>query len=414
MPPQLPSSVILNCRKGETIRFNEADSTVSISDDSVFHVVDGQHRIRGLEGSDIRKYEIPVTLIEGLNMAQEAGQFLTINTKQKKVRPDLQLRILYQQDETNTKKLIDILRVENWKIEALMLCIALNDNNESPWRNLILRPGEKKDGRWKPITEANFVDTLKSFCSTESSIKGTPVERKEKILIRYWNEIRKLYERAFTESEGPQYSLTRGLGAGIFNTLAPAIYNVSITSEEQLDSILKPLRRRYPLEDWRRPRGRITKLGGSQKIYKNVAEEMIKKIDRPYNYCDEEAFKRLLRRTEAKAHARTLEKAHSLLSPLILRSARELREENWNLKGCYALIKFKADGNGLRVYVGKSQNAKKRFRQHKQYDLFAAKPCGSDREMEDLEMALYHILRSTVRENSNHPPPADRCPYCAR
>ncbi len=412
LPSLLPSSIILNCRKRETIRYNERDSVITIDDDTVFHVVDGQHRIRGLQRSKIPKYEIPVTIIEGLNIAQEAGQFLTINTKQKKVRPDLQLRILYHQDRTNTRKLIDILGVENWKLEALTLCIALNDKNESPWRNLILRPGEKKEGLWKPITEANFVDTLKSFCSSESSIKHLPLEEKEKFLIQYWNEIRKIYEKAFTEADGPDYSLTRGLGAGIFNSLAPVIYNLTISKNDDVSSILEPLKKKIPLEDWRRPRGKIAKLSSSQKTYKTVAEEILKKIDKSLSYCDEKSFNKLRKRAETKAHTKTLEKAHSLLSPLILKSAQDLEERDWNLMGCYVLIRFRSDG--IQVYVGKSQNAKKRLKQHGKYHLYAVKSCGSEREMEDLEMALYHLVKSNVRENDNHPSPVEYCPFCRR
>jgi DGQHR domain-containing protein len=411
LPSLLPGSIILNCRKGETIRYDDSTSEIIIGDDACFHIVDGQHRIRGLERSKIQKYEVPFTIIEGLNIAQEAGQFLTINTKQKKVRPDLQLRILYHQDRENTRRLIDILGVENWKLEALTLCIALNDKNESPWRNLILRPGEKREGRWKPITEANFVDTLKYFCSSESSIKHLPLEEKEKFLIQYWNEIRKIYEKAFTETDGPAYSLTRGLGAGIFNTLAPAIYNLKLETGEDLSSILEPLKKKIPLDYWRRPHGKIAKLGGSQKTYKTVAEDILKQINKFLNYCDEKQFNRLTKRTEVKAYLRILEKARSLLSPLILKSAQDISERDWNLMGCYVLIRLE---DAVSVYVGKSQNAKKRLSQHKWYNLYAVKSCGSEREMEELEMALYHLVKSEFRENENHPSPAEYCPFCGR
>ena len=412
LPSLLPGSLILNCRRPETIKYNDADSTITINDDTVFNVVDGQHRLKGLERSKIQKYEIPITIIEGLNIAQEAGLFLTINTKQKKVRPDLQLRVLYHRDRNNTRRLIQILGIDNWKLEALTLCIALNDKNESPWRNLILRPGEKREGQWKPITEGYFVDTLNFFCSRESPIKHVPLEEKERFLIQYWDEIRKIYREAFTDSDGPSYALTRGLGAGIFNTLAPVIYNLSVARGVDFSTILTPIYKKFPLEDWRRPRGKIAKLGGSQKAYKTVAEEIIKQIDKSLDYCDEKSFDKLINAAKANAHKKTLEKAHSLLCPLILKSAQDLEDRDWNLMGCYILIKFRNDG--IKVYVGKSQNAKKRLKQHGRYDLYAVKSCGSEREMEDLEMALYHLVKSSVRENQNHPSPAEYCPFCGR
>jgi len=263
LPALLPGAVILNCRKPKTIRYDQTKGQLTIQDNTVFHVVDGQHRLSALQKTRVSKYEIPVTIIQGLDIAQEAGQFLTINTKQKRVRPDLQLRILYSQDRKNTRRLIDILGVDNWKLEALTLCIAMNDKNESPWRNLILRPGEKKNGQWRPITEANFVDSLNFFCNRQSPIKAVPLEEKETFLIRYWEEVRKLYTPGFTEADGPDYSLARGLGAGVFNTMAPSVYGIVGAFDQELSAFISPLKRRVPLEDWRRPRGKIAKKGSS-------------------------------------------------------------------------------------------------------------------------------------------------------
>lgn len=411
LPSLLPGSIILNCRPRMPLRFDSSTNELVINDDVVFHVVDGQHRVKGLEKSRVQKYEVPVTIIQGLNIAQEAGQFLTINTKQKRVRPDLQLRILYHQDTKNTRRLIDTLGLENWKIEALTIAIALNDRNESPWRNLILRPGEKKDDQWKPITEANFVDSLKNFCSSESSVKALRLEEKEKFLIGFWNEIRKLYEPAFSEESGSSYSLTRGIGAGILNTLAPALYSLNLSLDTDVDELLRPLKSKYPIEDWRRKTGRISKRGSSQSAYKSVSEEILRKIYPALNYRDDRAYDRLLRKAEARAHEKTLEKAYSLLSPLALRPSQDLKQD-WTLKGCYVLVRSKSDS--LRVYVGKSQNAKRRLKQHNVYDLYAMKSCSSDWEMEAMEMALYHLVKPSLRENENHPSPADRCPFCGR
>src|SRR2546428_2299545 len=410
LPALLPGSVILNCRKPKTIHYDEAHMQLIIHDNAAFHVVDGQHRLTALQKTKVSNYEIPVTIVQGLDIAQEAGQFLTINTKQKRVRPDLQLRILYNQDRKNTRRLIDILGVENWKLEALTLCIALNDKNESPWRNMILRPGEKRNGKWKPITEANFVDSLNFFCNRQSPIKTISIENKEAFLIQYWDEVRKIYPTGFTEVDGPDYTLARGLGAGIFNTMAPAIYGIVSAFEDELPSFLSPLKRRVPLEDWRRPRGKIARMGSSQSAYRTTAEDFLKIIAPSLSYIDSAAYQRLVRRAKAKAHIKTLQKASGLLSPLNLRAAADLRDVDWNLKGCYVLVRI--NNSEARVYVGKSNIAKKRLKQHRRYDLYAVRACASDREMEDLEMALFHLVKSKQRANDNHPAPADSCPYC--
>jgi len=413
LPPLLPGSLILNCRRKENIRFDEDEGELIISEDAVFHVVDGQHRIEGIAKSNVQNYELPVTIIEGLNIPQEAGQFLVINTKQKKVRPDLQLRILYHQDRENTRKLVEALRMEkeNWKLEALTLCIALNDRNESPWRNLILRPGEKKEGQWKPITEANFVDSLRFFNSHESPIKYLPINEKEEFLIEYWDTIRRYYEDAFKQNVGRDYALCRGLGAGILNTLAPIIYNLKSARGDSLETLIEQLSKKYPLRDWRRKRGKITKYGSGHKVYRSLAEEMAIAIDELLDYVDISRLSRLEKKVSAQAHKHILEKARNMLSPLHLRYAYDLNEQDWSVRACYSLVNL--GDHEISVYVGKSQNVKKRIRQHRDYNLYTFRICGSDREMENLEMALFHITKPRIRENDKHPPPVEYCPFCS-
>jgi len=412
LPPLLLGSLTLNCRRKENIRFDEQKEELVLSDDTVLHVVDGQHRIEGLTRSKEEDYEVPLTVVEGLNIAQEAGQFLVINTKQKKVRPDLQLRILYHQDRDNTRKLVKVLGVDNWKLEALALCIALNDRNESPWRNLILRPGEKKGGQWKPITEANFVDTLFFFSAPESPIKNLSQENKESFLIEYWNAIRRRYEDAFKEDLGRDYAICRGLGAGVFNTLAPALYNIQEARGDALNDFTGKIADRYPLKDWRRGRGKMTKSGTGHKVYSMFAEDILRTTDNLLDYIDFKEISRLEDRVAVKAWKNILKKAMTILSPIRLRSADDLPDQNWNLRACYSLLNLGTDD--VSIYVGKSQNAKKRFKQHKDYNLYSVKGCGSDREMEDMEMALYHMTKKRMRENEKHPPPADLCPFCGQ
>jgi len=410
LPPLLPGSLILNCRREEDIRFDEKNEELIVSDDAVFHVVDGQHRVEGLARGAVQNYDLPVTIIEGLNIPQEAGQFLVINTKQKKVRPDLQLRILYHQDRENTRRLVEALRIDNWKLEALTLCIALNDRNESSWRNLILRPGERKEGQWKPITEANFVDSLRFFCARESPVNYLRTDDKERFLIKYWDTIRRHYEDAFKEDLGREYAICRGLGAGIFNTIAPIIYNIQSVRGDNLNELIEQLAEQYPLKEWRRRRGKMTKYGSGHKVYRSVAEDMIKTLIPLLDYIDASRMYRLEKRVSAQAHKNILQKANNLLSPIYLRNASDLRDQDWSARACYSLVDLADDE--ISVYIGKSQNVRKRIRQHRDYNLYAFKPCGSDRESENLEMALYHIVRTRVRENSVHPPPREYCPFC--
>lgn len=108
-----PSAVLLNLRDAD---FNEirqvSESVYEIPDRISLWIVDGQHRLKGLEYAgikypDLLEISIPVVLLNlqsyspELARKQEATQFLIINKTQKGVRSDLAERILAQAEEKN-------------------------------------------------------------------------------------------------------------------------------------------------------------------------------------------------------------------------------------------------------------------------------------------------------------------------
>ena len=165
-------------------------------------------------------------------------------------------------------------------------------------------------------------------------------------------------------------------------------------------------------EYWRKPKGKISKSGSGQGIFREWAEKIIKLLDKRLDYLDDNNFDDLEKLIQVEAHSKVLRKARAMLSPLILKSSEILPNDSLNIRCCYVFIRLNDDVAS--IYVGKSQNAKKRLKQHGKYDLFAVRECRDDREMEDLEMGLYHLVKPKVRENDNHPSPAEHCPYCIK
>ena len=405
LPPLLPGAIVLNCRQKGKLRFE--NSKLLIPESVELYVIDGQHRLEGLCKCDVEgHYQVPIVIVDGLGVIQEAGQFLMINTKQKKVRPDLQLRVLYNLDRNNTHRLVRILSIDNWRLEALTLCIALNDNNESSWRNMILRPGEPRKGRWKPITEGNFVDTLRFFCGGTSPVRLIPPDEKETFLIDYWNAVCGLYRKAFGEREGRRYFVCKSIGVGSFNFLAPLVFHIKKLTNRTLPEILEPIAQKFALEDfWRRPRGGAAQFGSGGMAYKNLAVEMTKSIPGLW-YINETELQRLQNKNVGQ---KILDKAYNTLLPIHLRSTSLLTEDVSGY-GCYVLVEF---GKQTKVYVGKSKNTKQRLAQHPhRYNLYNKVDCKDEREMEDMEMALYHLVDLKTRENENHPSPTGSCMFC--
>jgi len=411
LPTLLPGAIVLNCRNRGLITFEAPTSTLRVPDSAELYVIDGQHRIEAIVASNSND-DFLVAVLDGLNVVQEAGQFLVINTKQKRVRPDLQLRVLYGLDRNNTHRLIEKLGLENWRIPALTLCIALADNLNSPWRNMILRPGEKraeerKRGRWKPMTEGNFVDTLRFFCGGRSPVRSLGMDEKETMLVDYWDAVSKAYPRAFSQSDGRNYMICRSIGVGSLNDLAPVIYWCKQILNSTYKDLLALISKKFKLDDfWSRRRGKATGYGSGHAAYSGLATDMLISV-LGTDYVDERQL-RLLQKGRKKPN-RPLEKAYDALRPIYLRSTGDI-EQSLSGYGCYALVQVKPE---LKVYVGKSQNVKQRIGQHpRKYQLYNRSETRSERETQDTEMALFHLVKHDFLENTNHPPPADACPFC--
>ncbi|SCY45866.1 DGQHR domain-containing protein [Pseudobutyrivibrio sp. AR14] len=84
-----PASIILNLNKKYLVK--ESDDELIIEDnENAFQLIDGQHRLSGLEGLG-RPFEMPISIFVGLDEAKTSRIFTTINTTQTKVNPSLSL-----------------------------------------------------------------------------------------------------------------------------------------------------------------------------------------------------------------------------------------------------------------------------------------------------------------------------------
>jgi|TARA_B100001971_G_C18229152_1_gene562739 DGQHR domain-containing protein len=220
-----------------------------IGDDAVFHIVDGQHRIAGLKMFKKKSYEVPVTILENLNENQEAAQFLVINSSQKAVDPQLQLRVIYKSDTYGINKLLNevkkVIPWQAWKLKALKIAIALEKEGSSPWYDLIKIPNEEiGSGEWKPLREGSFLDSLRAVCSGGNPIEYLDDDKKIMALIEYWKSIKKIYPEAFNNKTGIDYLLTKGIGAGVFNTFFPNAYTLLLSGVvKDFDEVLIPIKK---------------------------------------------------------------------------------------------------------------------------------------------------------------------------
>jgi DGQHR domain-containing protein len=195
-----PNNVFLNLRDMKDARF-DGDRLI-VQDGVTFWIVDGQHRIRGLEYaiasgmSNLKDFEIPVVITIMPSRYEEAKQFAIINKTQKGVRSDLAERFLQKaikeegkagvHRQANEGVLNELLKGYEWKPKALGITDSLNNNGRSVWKNLIRLPNEPKGPT--VISQKTFMDSLEpilkdTFFGTKS--QDTLVS----ILENYWHSI---------------------------------------------------------------------------------------------------------------------------------------------------------------------------------------------------------------------------------
>lgn len=152
----LPSSIILGVDEDEISKYLKKENeytylNISIIKDKIFRIVDGQHRLKGLEDAvkenpSLKYFNLNVVTIitKKDERSKELVIFTDINSKSKRIRVDLALLAkhnyeIYEQKIENLSEHIAIKVAYKLKEDEKKLLLALkedcNINNENVWKN---------------------------------------------------------------------------------------------------------------------------------------------------------------------------------------------------------------------------------------------------------------------------------------
>ena len=159
-----PTNVILAV-PSENANYDEKNSVLTLLEteetslDRVAKIIDGQHRIAGLNAadSDDTEFEISVAIFVGSDIATQANIFATVNLAQTKVNRSLAYDLLdYEKKRSPQKSAHDI-------------AVALDRIKNSPFFHRIKRLGRATAGReGETITQAVVVQMLLPFITDDS------------------------------------------------------------------------------------------------------------------------------------------------------------------------------------------------------------------------------------------------------
>lgn len=264
-----PNSVILSVKAKKIVdisTISEKDDVYQITlleDEDTFQIIDGQHRIAGLEGyNQPNKFDVNVSLFLDMDIEQQAILFATINSKQKGVNKSLMMDLHTMQSVRNPIKSAHYIgRILNDKM-GCALYGRITPFYVSP-----------KNGGYK-YTQANFIDKIVKYISgneiqlikdRDALKKGTPLvyaneEIQKKLILRnlfideqdeiiaviinnYFNAVKKCWPISWEETG---FVLARTIGFNALMTILPivvekiGIYN-QIIETRQFEEVFREL-----------------------------------------------------------------------------------------------------------------------------------------------------------------------------
>ena len=137
-------------KKRLTIRNYRADEdSPSIAIRHLGRVIDGQHRIAGLEAFSGEHFDVSTTIFIEADIADQAHIFSTVNLEQTKVNKNL----VYD--------LYELARTRSPQKTCHVVAVTLDRDPESPFFGRIKRLGFATEGAdFEPVSQATFVEGL--------------------------------------------------------------------------------------------------------------------------------------------------------------------------------------------------------------------------------------------------------------
>lgn len=184
-----PNTIILAI-SSEKASFDSTTNVLSITaQENVGKVLDGQHRIAGLEGytRDEVPFEVIVAIFIDMDIEDQAIMFATINKTQTKVNQSL-VADLYEFAHTRSpqKTCHNIAR-------------ALDQLSESPFFEKIKILGSANDPEKETITQATFVNSLIRYISKDPMKDRDDIKRGKKLDKLNLNEF--IFRQWFLEED---------------------------------------------------------------------------------------------------------------------------------------------------------------------------------------------------------------------
>jgi DGQHR domain-containing protein len=166
-------------------------SGLKIRFEKIAKILDGQHRVAGLQTFTGTVFQVPVAIFIGADVAEQASIFSIVNLAQTKVNRSLVF------------DLFDLSKSRSPQKTCHNVAVALDESPNSPLNHRIKRLGVATRGRFdETITQATMVDSLMPYVSKTPNEDRDALLRNRKLVKSDYSEAKKLIFRNLFISGG--------------------------------------------------------------------------------------------------------------------------------------------------------------------------------------------------------------------
>lgn len=316
----LPTSVTLsaNLKTGDLatknsirIELTEIEGLVKIiiPKGNKVRVVDGQHRIKGLEYAitdlkqhDLSDFQLPFVLLITEDRIDEIKTFFEINSTPKRVATDLAMQLLNDMNQNNA---VQLTKTEKWKLVALNVAMTLNQKSDSVWYNNISVGQVKNEeiasstsfvASMRPFLEISFIKKI--WEGNNEQIAG---EKIADLVNIYWNGLKLVMPEAFPDSveEKGKWVIQKTPGFFAWHMVAPLVIDEYMLKREKVKEFTPEAIAKFfktfadygvvDYEEFWKSSNRAEGIAGgeasnanSQKAFKDLAEQIKESIEDSY------------------------------------------------------------------------------------------------------------------------------------
>lgn len=253
-----PTSILLYLRDPTNgVMYKDGQLTIPVPDHTenpLLYLVDGQHRTLGFKEGFVQgtldpeiNFDVPISVLvkgEENPFIEEATQFVTINTTQKRIRTDLasqKLLMIRSADKNEITKntTLTFETKKGYGPYATAITNMLAEDEDSPLYGNITRPNSPRATSGLP-SQGQFEDSLLDSYVSDSVIgyftaSGYTVGEVVSVLKNYWSAIFAKMPHILDEPE--KYYVTKTLGIHSLNGLLPSLFILGKTHSKRVPSV---------------------------------------------------------------------------------------------------------------------------------------------------------------------------------